>query len=173
MCSTVCSTDKSAGSQQYHKVLTCNSHSRCWCLQRDQTLTGYAQRHHIRLAVRTAGGQAVAVTVTGHAPAWPWPAFFSSWVFGELQQRPNVFWLQVWRKPGTPEFHLATEFGENCHAILPNSPTELPKIRQIWRIRQLKKTAHKHMHKRGRSIESGEYHRAGPQHTSQSLHCLA
>jgi hypothetical protein len=45
-------------------------------------------------------------------------------VFGELQQRPNFFWLQVWRKPGTPEFHLATEFGENCHAILPNSPTK-------------------------------------------------
>jgi hypothetical protein len=60
-------------------------------------------------------------------------------VFGELQQRPNFFWLQVEQKPGTPEFHLATEFGENCHATLPNSPTELPKIRQIWRIRQQKK----------------------------------
>mgnify|MGYP001807578609 FL=1 len=66
-------------------------------------------------------------------------------VFGELQQRPNFFWLQVWRKPGTPEFHLATEFGENCHAILPNSPTELPRIRQIWRIRQLKKTLSCHV----------------------------
>jgi hypothetical protein len=39
----------------------------------------------------------------------------------------------------TPNFHLATEFGENCHAILPSSPTELPTIRNIWRNRQLKK----------------------------------